>query len=284
MGIEVPESVEWQWPEGPLADFGCLPRDPEVHVGVRVAEISSEDFGGERYRVGARTFEVAREDGGWLLGLMRRGKRELLASFDLAFRAGEVVLSSEAARRPGVPLRSPLDEWIVVHRTFARGGLCLDASLEATGKGARIRLGSSRGAAGMDGSEATPSMGLFGGHGVIVREQAQQLRAYGTPWGESGERGWGSAALGLCEIVIVEESIQPFRERLDPVEAAELLVAHAVAPLCDDGLLDRVLRNARALGERAAIYRIGEPSAAAPALEWRSAQLCNAFAPPSQWL
>jgi hypothetical protein len=284
MGIEVPESVEWQWPEGPLADFGCLPRDPEVHVGVRVAEISSGDFGGERYRVGARTFEVARQAGGWLLGLMREGKRELLASFDSEFRAGEVVLSSEAARRPGVPLRSPLDEWIVVHRTIARGGLCLDASLEATGQGARIRLGFSAGAAGMDVAGSRPSTGLVGGHSVIVREQAQQLRAYRTPWGEAVEGPQGATAIGLREIVIVEESIEPFRERLDPVEAAELLVAHAFVPLCDDGLLDRVLRNARELGERAAICRIGEPRAAAPALEWRSAQLCNAFAPPSHRL
>ena len=56
IGIEVPEVYEWDWPESPVSEFQCLPRDPEVHVGLRVDTPAQADLAGERYSIGAWTF------------------------------------------------------------------------------------------------------------------------------------------------------------------------------------------------------------------------------------
>ena len=89
-----------------------------------------------------------------------------------------------------------------------------------------------------------------------------------------------AAEAGVFEFNRVEEAARTCREVLDPADAAELLVAHAVVPLCDEGLLDRVLCNARRISEAAPVTRTFEPRASAAPMAWQSPQLQSAFAPP----
>jgi len=277
IGIELPETCPWQWPDGLIAEYSCLPRDPEVHVGVRIGNVGGDDLAGEQYALGCWTFEVARQGEDWLLGLSRAGRREQLALFDKDFQAGEIVLSSDPARWPRYPLRSPLDEWIVLHRMVARGGLCLNATAVADRGQARVRLG------GVDVNLAdrwtAPTTTLLGRNTIWVREEAESLRVYRTPWGNAMDRQLGAEA-GVLEFGLVEEAEQPYRELLDPGDAAELLVTHAVVPLCDEGLLERVMRNAQHIGERARVLRLGEARTSHAPMAWQSPQTQGGFAPP----
>lgn len=277
IGIELPETCPWQWPDGLIAEYSCLPRDPEVHVGVRIGNVGRDDLAGEQYALGCWTFEVARQGEDWVLGLSRAGRRELLAFFDEDFRSGEIVLSSDAARRPGYPLQSPLDEWIVLHRVVARGGLCLNASAVAHHGMARVRLGAV--ASGLADRRTTPATTLLGRHTLWVREEAGKLRVYRTPWGDAMDRQLGAEAYVL-DFSLVEQAERSYRELLDPSDAAELLVTHAVVPLCDEGLLERVMRNARRLGQRAKMLRLGEARESSAPMAWQSPQMQSGFAPP----
>jgi hypothetical protein len=277
IGIEVPETCPWQWPDSVVAGYSCLPRNPEVHVGVRVGKVDREDLAGERYALGSWTFEVARDGEDWLLGLSRGGRREQLAFFDKNFQAGEVVLSGESAPGLAYPLQSPLDEWILLHRMVARGGLCLNASAVAHHGQAQIRLG----AINTDLAQrwTTPTTTLLGRNTLWVREEAGNLRLYRTPWGDAMDRQLGAEA-AVCEFSSTEEAASPYRELLDSSDAAELLVTHAVVPLCDESLLERVMQNAQRIGECARVLRLGEVRASAAPMAWQSPQMQSGFAPP----
>lgn len=255
IGIEVPEIFEWRWPESPVSEFQCLPRDPEVHVGLRVGEPGKGDLGGERYQVGGWTFEVARRGEDWLLGLSRRGQRAQLAHFDREFRLGEIVVSPETAWMRAYPLRGPIDEWIVLHRTLARGGLCLNASAWWQEGAAVIRLGDPPNPALEQGARRATNA-LIGRSGLLVREERDHLRLFRSPWSEAIDpRLPFEARIDAFERV--ESTDHAWTERLDPAEAADLLVNHAIVPLSDELLLDRVLRNARRIAEEARVTELG---------------------------
>jgi len=277
IGIEVPHSCAWDWPSELIADYACLPRDPEVHVGVRVGDTESFDISGESYAFGGWTFEVAERDEDWVLGLSRAGRREQLAFFDRDFRAGEIVLSTDSAGGPGYPLRSPIDEWIVLHRMVARGGLCLNATAIAEPGGAGIRLGAAD--ANSSRGWTTPGTTLLGRNTVWVREVAGRLSVFRTPWGDAMDRSLGRVSR-VVDIRVFDESESPYRELLDPCEAAELLVTHAVVPVCDEGLLERVMHNAQRIGESVRVIRLGESKAPTAPIAWQSPQLQGGFAPP----
>lgn len=277
LGIEVPESYDWEWPDGPVADFQCLPRSPEVHVGLRVARLDTEDLGGECYAIGAWTFEIARRGSDWRLGLSLGGRRAQTAVFDRDFQAGEVSVSREMAASRAYPLRGPLDEWIILHRTVARGGLCLTGSAAAHEGQAVIRLGSSE--APSANRWVTPSTSLLGRHSVLVREERDQLRLFRTPWSQSIEPALGYESR-VSEFHKVEETLHPYVDLVDANQAADLLVTHAVVPLCDDVLFDRVLRNAQRIGRDHRVFERGETTDPQAPMTWRSAQLQAAFAPP----
>ena len=277
IGIEVPDTWVWEWPEGGLTDFACLPREPEVHVGIRVGDVARGDLGGERYALGVWTFEVGRRGEDWILGLSRAGHRERLACFDAQFRTGEIVVSRESAHRTGYPLQGPLDEWIVLHRTVSRGGLCLTANAVSTRGRADLRLGvvASGGAARW----ITPGSTLFGANSLLLREVEGTLRVFRTPWGQAMAAGLGLQAR-VGEVFQSEPSDRPYRDWLDPDEAADLLVKHAVVPLCDDGLFEQVLRNARRIADRVRILRVGEPALPSRVRVGVPPRLQTAFASP----
>lgn len=277
LGIEVPANCKWEWPDGPVAEYQCLPREPEVHVGLRVGDVPEGDLGGECYAIGAWTFEVARRGTDWQLGLSLRGRRAQLALFDREFETGEITVSREMAASRTYPLRSPLDEWIILHRTVARGGLFLSGNAQSQDGRAVIGLGTTE--AAPTNRWATPRSSLLGRNAVLLREERGKLRLWRTPWSQSIDPTLGFEVL-VEEFQAVEETEQPFRECLDPENAAELLVTHAIVPLCDDGLLDRVLRNARRIGGTARVVEVGESANPAAPMAWRSAQLQGAFAPP----
>lgn len=279
LGIEVPEICEWEWPETPVAEFQCLPRDPEVHVGLRVGALSNEDLGGERYPVGRFTFEVARRRTDWQLGLSRAGRREQLALFDAEFRTGEITIHPDLARTRTYPLRGPLDEWIVLHRTVARGGLCLSATAHAVEGEAVLRLGDMQTKATRTWRRASSS--LLGGRALIVREERDRLRLFRTPWSESIDPRL-SFETPVGEIERAEAAELAYKTLLDPTDAADMLLRHSIVPLCDHSLLDRVLRNAQRIAAATRTTELGVESAevsTAPA-GWRSTQLQGAFVPP----
>ena len=274
IGIEVPEVYEWEWPDSPVSEFQCLPRDPEVNVGVRVDAPDQADLGGERYSVGAWTFEVARlSDGDWVMGLSRRGRREKLARFDREFGAGEIIVSAETAKSRAYPLRCPFDEWIVLHRTVARGGLCLNASASPREGGAILHLGGAPAAPAHRWTVPTPS--LLGRSALLVREAREHLRLFRAPWSESIDpRLPFEVRVHALERVTSTEV--PWTERLDPADAADLLVTHAIVPLCDEAFLDRVMRNAQRIAQTACVIERGvaereEPDAPVRELGWTEA-------------
>lgn len=263
LAVEVPESCPWTWPDAPISDYACPPRDPEVHVGVRVAAVPQYAIGGERYDVGGWVFEVARRGEDWLLGLERAGRREQLAHFDPELCQGEIVISREYRDESGFPLRSPLDEWIVVHRTVAHGGLCLRGTAHAVGGRASLRLGTAprftsplaRVASGArPGSQvsAQPQRRPT----VLLREQGGVLRAYRTPWSDAIDRRLPRIT-PVCDLTFFEEADRPYREPLDPEEGADYLATHAVVTLSDEDFFDRVLQNARRLAARIDLHREG---------------------------
>ncbi len=278
IGIEVDRNCPWEWPDDVISGYSCLPRNPDVHVGVRTGDVGNADLAGERYALGAWTFEVARDGEDWVLGLSRSGQREQLAFFDKEFKAGEIVMSNDAALRHGYPLSSPLDEWIVLHRMVARGGLCLNASALSVQGQARVLLGARDPNSG--NRWTTPLTTMLGRNTLWIGEEGGRLLVYRTPWGDAMDRQLGAVSRVL-EFSLVEESERPFREILDPGEAAELLVTHAVVPLCDEGLLERVMRNAQRMGERTRVLRLGEVRTSFAPMAWQSPQLQGGFAPPS---
>lgn len=258
IGVEVPDHCEWDWPEDGIDEFECLPRDPEVHVGVRVAELSQADLCGTRYPLGASTFEVARRGEDWLVGLTRSGRRQQLGLFSSDFRVGEVVQSPEWAERRRYPLAGGLDEWILLQRTVARGGLCLSGRASSAAGGAVVALGAGHTEATRRWRIAAPS--LLGRQTLALRETDVALRVFRTPWCGEMDEALGPDARVL-ELSCSDESEAAYRELLDPADAAEQLVAHAVLPLEDERFLDRVLRNATRMAEQHRVLRIGVPSA-----------------------
>ena len=280
MGIEVPESFAWEWPESSVAEYICLPREPEVHIGLRVCGLSSADLGGDSYGLGAWTFDVASDGDGWLLGLSRRGVRDQLATFDRDFRNGEIILSPEAAVSRRFPLRTPLDEWIVLHRTVARGGLCLNGAAEALGGGVRIHLNPHSHDQATPSGSALKRLASRSRASVLLREEGGELLSFSSPWNDPVDPRLGYSTR-VSEIVVREETEVPYRESLDPDEAAELLVRHAVVPLCDEALLDRTLTNAKRIAERTRLVRCGDVAESRAPLGWQSSHLQFAFALPS---
>ena len=212
-----------------------------------------------RYPLGASTFEIARRGEDWLIGLSRADTRLQLALFDRDYRIGEIVQSPEWAQRGKYPLAGGLDEWIVLQRTVARGGLCVSGRAIAQPGGALIALGPDEAGAPRGWRVASPS--LLGRQTLVLREEGAGLRVFRTPWSGSMDERLGTDAR-VVELRCLEEAEQAYREVLDPSEAAEELVGHAVLPLCDERFLDRVLRNARQASERTNLVRVGMPAPA----------------------
>ena len=84
----------------------------------------------------------------------------------------------------------------------------------------------------------------------------------------------------VLDFILVEEAERPYRELLDAGDAADLLFSHAVVPLCDEGLHERVMRNAQRMGEHARVMRLGESRASSAPMAWQSPQMQSGFAPP----
>jgi hypothetical protein len=84
----------------------------------------------------------------------------------------------------------------------------------------------------------------------------------------------------VVDISVFEDSERPYREVLDPSDAAEALVTHSFVPVCDEGLLERVMRNAQRMGQSARVVRFGESDTPSAPMAWQSANLQAGFAPP----
>ena len=187
-------------------------------------------------------------------------------------------IAREPARAGRFPLRTPFDQWIVLQRTIARGGLCLTGVVHESEDGVGIHLGPGAVPTAQTNRWLTPQTGLLPRDMVLIREEAGSLRGHPTPWCECPD-GPRALAPRVSELWTTEESAQAYRELLDPEEAAELLVSHAVVPLCDEALLERVLANARRIAAAHRVLRFGEPASGVRPVAWPSAELANGYLP-----
>ena len=208
IGIEVPETCEWDWPDGPIADFSCLPRDPEVHVGLRVGRLASGDLGGERYRLGAWTFEVARRGEDWLTRSRAAGRREQLAHFDGSSARARSSVSSErgAARRYPASIASRRMDRPSSDRRSRR-------SLSERGGRGRRRAGERPARRGPTSDDPIGCVGSAvdgaarSSYAVLIREEDGQLRSFRTPWSDSIDPALGLEAT-MSRARVVEEAEQ----------------------------------------------------------------------------
>lgn len=90
----------------------------------------------------------------------------------------------------------------------------------------------------------------------MVREERDRLRLFRTPWADSIDPRLPFEAR-VHAFERVSDAEIDWSDRLDPSEAADLLVKHALVPLCDEGLLDRVLRNAQHIAADACVVERG---------------------------
>ena len=168
-----------------------------------------------------------------------------------------------------------------MHRTVAKGGLILKGRVDVRDGVARVRLGAGSGPREEASTQSWNRRGGVLGHGTtLVREQGARLRRFSTPWNGGLEHAL-RPPLPIREFEVLEPSQSPYRECLDPNEAAEILVMNALVPLCDEAMFDYVLDNARSIAELTPVIRQGEVPRAAPPIEWESAQLQGGLAPPS---
>ena len=178
------------------------------------------------------------------------------------------------------PMRGPLDEWIILHRTIARGGLVLNASASLRDGAAVLRLGAPPPA--RPGRWHVPTPSLLGRSALLVREERDRLRLFRTPWSESIDPrlAFETRVSGFQR---VEEAEHPWTDLLDSSDAADLLVTHSIVPLCDEALFDRVMRNAQRIAGEARVVEIGERKAPSvdSLTQWGTAPMQGAVAPPS---
>ena len=82
------------------------------------------------------------------------------------------------------------------------------------------------------------------------------LRLFRAPWSESIDPRL-PFEVRVHPLERVAEADLAWKDRLEPADAADLLARRAIVPLCDEGLLERVLRNAQRIAAEARIVERG---------------------------
>lgn len=269
LAIEVPATLAWDWPDGPLRRFATPADDPEVHVGVRVGRCEAPAGDALRYDSGGGIFDVAQVGRDWLIALRIRGRLQRVARFDESFREGEVVVDPDSfyARERYYPLAYPLDEVIFLHRLARSGGLLLHAC------GAVLRGPDGRETAraalfsGPSGAGKTTIARLLERHAgaeilsddrIAIRPADEGFRAHGTPWhGDAPLSRPESAPLAAIHLIHHAAEVDP--RLLSGASGAAAVLGNAFAPLHDAVSAEAALDLGARLAASVPIVRLGFP-------------------------
>ena len=289
MVIEVPSALGWRDREGEISGTVSAPTDPDLYVGVRVGEPRPTLEESMAYSSGRHTFEIGRDGSDWVIVVHGQKPNERVARFDADFREGEVVVSPEHASQilagGGSPLDHPLDELLVLHRILRTGGLVLRGSMIAREGRAIVFLGNRCSIAEASFSGAAKGWRRIDpmravGDRIAIRCGDRGPVVHSLPWSVTGAPV-ASIRGELDAIHLLEQSEAVFTEPLGENEAAEMILANALAPVHDAEGASR----SGALAERIAlgvpVVRLGMPAEERIVpFTWGQSEAALAFAPP----
>jgi len=281
VAIEVPASVEWNWPEARYEPFVCAPEEAQVYVGVRVGAAPAVPPDGVVYQSASHRFEVAERGDDWLVAVWGPDGLERTALFDAGFCEGEVILSPQAAASGIAPLEHPLAELLVLHRTVRAGGLVLRSSLVAeANRGLLFLGGTSPSAAEPQGLQSPSVTEALESRQLVVLQTPEGVRAVGTPWTQCAGLS-GRFTVHLNGIHSIRPARAVFADRLDRDDAVTELMEQAVAPIHDPLCAGRCFDAAAAIIERVPVVRLGLPQGErAPLAVGSACETELAFSPP----
>lgn len=285
LAIEVPSRLVWQWPTTVLEALSCSPTDPDIYVGVDVAEIHSPDWDPITYSFDGGSFEIGRIGSDWgVLVRGRNGRKQRLARIDSGFRECEVKVSPEQALRGEYPLAEPLDDLLLLHRIVRAGGLVVEGSaiLREGGALAFLGLGAIPGdrTGVRESDRGRPEVATSGGR-IVLLPNADGIRLHGAPW----TRGAGLLPLEsvrLEAIHVVSRSQRVFAERLQGETACAELLEHSYAPVHDPDSALRLMEIAQAFVARIPLLKLGLPEEQRVVpFGWGQRQAAFGFAAPT---
>lgn len=260
IAIEVPSTLPWKLDPG-LAAFESSPMDPDVHIGVRVAETRlpvGETF---FYESGGFQFEIGREACDWVVAVYGPGGScERTARFDASFSQGEVTVSPECAARAHCPLSSPLDEILLLHRAVADGCLVLRGSLSIRNGRATVFLSQREGEMDAPGAPALAGVAQH----LILRpdpgadSERDRIWVHATPWSASKGADPYSRAL-LESIQVVETGGKQPVEKLSSSRSIGAILQHAFAPVHNPSAAEQLLEVVEWVSRRTRVQRLNRP-------------------------
>jgi hypothetical protein len=262
LAIEVPPTLPWQWPEGPLARFATSAEAADLHVGVRVGRLEAPPRNALRYDSGGGIFDIARDGRDLVIALRIRGTLQRIARFDEDLRCGEVVIAPDSiyARQCYYPLAYPLDELIFLHRIVREGGLMVHSC-------GILRDGHALLFTGPSGAGKTTISRLMIKHAgalvlsddrIVLRPDGGGIRIFGTPWHGDGElSAIGSARLRA--IHVIRHAPEILAEPLCGSTAACAVLENAFLPAHDPTGAECALDFVAELVERVPVIRLGFP-------------------------
>jgi hypothetical protein len=237
LAIEVPPTLPWQWPEGPLARFATSAEAADLHVGVRVGRLEAPPRNALRYDSGGGIFDIARDG------------RDLVIAPDSIY-----------ARQCYYPLAYPLDELIFLHRIVREGGLMVHSC-------GILRDGHALLFTGPSGAGKTTISRLMIKHAgalvlsddrIVLRPDGGGIRIFGTPWHGDGElSAIGSARLRA--IHVIRHAPEILAEPLCGSTAACAVLENAFLPAHDPTGAECALDFVAELVERVPVIRLGFP-------------------------
>jgi len=284
IAVEIPSALRDRADLGAGAHFECSPVDPDLRVGVRIAQGALPDCDPVVYASGGSTFEVGELQGEWWIAIHGRSRYERVARFDAEFREGEVWIAPALAREGLHPLAHPLDELVLLHRIARQGGLVVHGS-------AVLREGRALVFVGQDPIPAeVPDGGAWRrwqgrrleGDRVVMRlsEDHACVRVHSVPW-QSGGGLASSASARIDAIHAIETSPAIFASRVVGDGAVTQLLSHVLAPVHDPQSASALLETASRVAALVPLLRLGLPAERRVVpFTWGQRHAALAFAPP----
>lgn len=288
VAVEVPSGAPWDGPDDAFAPTACSPHEPDVYLGVRIAEPHFPTGDSIVYTSRGRTFEVARRADDWWIAVHGRERCERVVRFDTSVNQGEITVHPRAASRISHPLSHPFDELLTVHAISRAGGVVIRGT--AVLRDDRALVFSGRQAGGTNdpliangGSAesgwrpvATSDIGTC----VVLRFDSAGVVLHGMP-SVSSSAGEAPLRARLDAIHLIEPATAVYTQTLDPDEAAEEILDHVFAPLHDPESTSRMAENALKLAASVPVLRLGLPEEdRVVPFTWGRRRAALAFAPP----
>jgi hypothetical protein len=286
VAVEAPAGAPWIERADGLEPYACSANEPDVYIGVRIADPFFPPGESIVYSSRGRTFEVARRGDDWWIAVHGRERNERVVRFDTSVNEGEVTIHPRAASRISHPLCHPLDELLTVHATARSGGIVMRGT--AVGRDGRALVFS-----GPLPSGNTPAlMPACVESGwrpvasadiescVALRFDAAGIEVHGMP--RIGSLSAEAPIRARLDAVhLIERSSAVYSFTLDPGEAAEELLRHFFVPVHDPELASRMAEGALKLVRSLPVTRLGLPEEdRLVPFTWGRRRTALAFAPP----